>query len=150
MPSPSRSTRLPTPLRPLLGGLLLFLLAGVGGPSALAAPADALTAHRAALTELRGHPQSGAVAGELASYDAWLRAASMHAQHGQDDALQRTRLRLDAQQSLIEARLQLLETRAAADKARNSLRALDRRIAEANSAKTILERHQERTRKRGQ
>lgn len=150
MPLSIRPLRLHTPLRRLAAVLLFTLLAGLAGPTASAAPADDVEAHHAALTALRGHAQSSAVAGELASYDAWLRAAAMHAEHGQHDALQRTRLRLDAQKALIEARLDLVDTRAAADAARNRLRALDRRIAEANSAKVILERHQERTRKRGQ
>ncbi len=138
-------------LRP--AALILTLAAGVGTilipAHAPAAPGD-LDAYRDAAERLRADPHARHVTGELASFEAWLRAATSHASYGQDDAVDRLRARLDAQRGLIEARLALARVRHETDEARNTARALDRQIADARTNVTLLERHNARTQQRGQ
>lgn len=140
-------------IRPRLWTLCAALLAALvvpSGSTVAATPDDGLGTYREALSTMRADPQSGRLSAEIGSYDAWLRAAAAHAAYGQTEALERTRTRLDAQRELIEARLALLRTRAEADRARDTLRALDNRIQDARAERALLERHQERTHKRGQ
>lgn len=133
--------------------LACALVAGLGAsmlPIAASATPAGLDPYRDTIQRLRADPAAGQVRVELASYEAWLRAATSHAAYGQDDALRRVKARLDAQQALIEARLDLARTRNETDRARARARALDRRIADATTELELLRRHNERIQKRGQ
>lgn len=141
----------PAAVRP--AALACALVAGLGAsmlPVAASATPAGLEPYRDTIERLRADPDAGQVRGELASYEAWLRAATSHEAYGQDDALRRVKARLDAQQALIEARLDLAHTRTETDRTRARARELDRRIAAARTQLELLRRHNERIQKRGQ
>lgn len=127
-------------------GLLALIAPGPGD----AAPADDLDAWRAASARFEADPHAERLRPELAAFNAWIRAATSHARNGQADAFALTAARIEAQEALIEASIELARTRVQRDRADDTVAALDNRIRDARAERARLEKHLQRHHKRGE
>lgn len=79
--------------------------------AALARPPDDIARHREALEALSVRPEARHVARELSQLRSWIDAANTQWRKGDEDGLEQTLVRLDAQTELVRARMQASKAR---------------------------------------